>query len=120
MLKTLRKAGFRQFVIRTAAFFTILFGLQFGIFLYFSKTLFFRKYLAIPTDFYFKMLQGLSKQDFLNSAIFVIVAFLLWRRKDILNFKAYGQIYKQTAIFGIIAVLRFGTVDSDPVNLKII
>ena len=105
MIKDFNKPGFRQFAVRTAAFFMVLFGLQFGIFLYFSRTGFFRKYLAIPTDFYFRMLQGLSKQDFLNSAIFVVVAFLLWRRKDILNFKAYRQNYRQTAIFSVLTVL---------------
>ena len=105
MIKAFKKQGFKQFVVRTVVFFTILFALQFGIFLYFSKTAFFRKYLAIPTDFYFQTLQGLSKQDFLNSAIFVVVAFLLWRRKDILNFKAYNQNYKQTTTFGILSLL---------------
>ncbi len=105
MIKAFKKEGFRQFVIRTSAFFGILFAVQFWIFLYFSKTAFFKKHLLIPTDFYFKMLQGLSKQDFLNSFIFVVVAFLLWRRQDILNFKGYDQNKKQTIIFGSLAVL---------------
>ena len=105
MLKAFRKQGFKQFVVRTTILFGILFAIQFGIFLYFSKTLFFRKYLAIPTDFYFQTLQGLSKQDYLNSAIFVVVAFLLWRRKDILNFKAYKQNHKQTIAFSLLAIL---------------
>lgn len=105
MIKAFKKRGFRQFVIRTSVFFGILFTVQFWIFLYFSKTAFFKKYLLIPTDFYFKMLQGLSKQDFLNSFIFVVVAFLLWRRQDILNFKGYNQNKKQTVIFCIIAIM---------------
>lgn len=105
MLKLFRKKGFRQFTIRTAVFFTILVALQLWIFLFFSKTSFFRKYLAIPTDFYFPILQGLSKQDFLNSVMFVVVAFLLWRRKDILDFAYFKRNNKQTLIFAFLAVL---------------
>ena len=105
MTKIFSKKGFRQFALRTALFFGILLALQLSIFLFFSKTYFFRKYLVIPTLFYFKLLQGLSKQDFINSAIFVIVAFLLWRRKEILNFKYHKQDKNQTIIFGILAFL---------------
>ena len=105
MLKILKKKGFRQFAIRTAVFFAILLALQLWIFIFFSKTTFFRKYLAIPTDFYFPLLQGLSKQDFLNSVIFVVVAFLLWRRKDILDFAYFKRDNRQTLAFGILAVI---------------
>ncbi len=104
MLKPFKRKGFRQFVIRTSIFFVILLAIQLSIFLYFSKTGFFRTYLAIPTIFYFEFLQGLSKQDFLNSAIFVIVAFFLWRREDIFKLHSYKQDYKQTLIFSILAL----------------
>lgn len=107
MLKIFEKKGFKQFVVRAAIFFAILLVLQLGIFLFFSKTAFFVEHLAIPAEFYFKILYGLNKQNFLNSAIFVIVSFLLWRRKDILDFKPYKQDYKQTLIFGISAFLFF-------------
>lgn len=106
-LKTFRKKGFKQFVIRTAVFFGALFTLMFGIFLFFSKTAFFKEHLAIPGEFYFPILQGLSKQNFINSAIFVVVAFLLWRRKDILDFKEYRQNTKETILFGILALAAF-------------
>lgn len=105
MLKVFERKGFKQFVIRSAIFFGILLVLQLWIFLFFSKTLFFQQYLAIPTDFYFGILQGLSKQNFINSLIFVIVAFLLWNRNEILNFKEYKQDLKQTVVFGILAFL---------------
>lgn len=105
MFKAFRKKGFRQFFLRTIIYFGVLFAVQFGIFLFFSKTTFFSRYLAIPTTFYFQFLEGLSKQDFLNSLIFVVVAFLLWRRKDILNFKADKQNYRQTIVFSILSVV---------------
>ncbi len=111
-MKTLgyfRNKGFRQFAVRTAIFFSILLILQLSIFFYFSKTIFFRKYLAIPEMFYFSMLQGLNKQNFLNSAIFVIVAFLLWRRADILRFKAFRQKNLQTFIFGALSAIAFAS-----------
>ena len=105
MLKPFKKQGFKQFIIRTVVLFTIFFGLQFFIFLYFSQTLFFRKYLAIPTVFYFSFLQGLSKQDFLNSLIFVVVAFLLWNREEILSFRVFKQNIRQTILFSFLAFL---------------
>lgn len=101
------KKGFRQFVIRTAVFLGVIFILMFVIFLFFSKTPFFKENLAIPGVFYFQILQGLSKQNFINSAIFVVVAFLLWRRKEILEFKDYRQNVKETAIFGVLALAAF-------------
>lgn len=104
MMQSLKKPGFRQFLARTIVFFFILFGVQLSIFLFFSKTAFFRKYLVMPNEFYIQFLTGLSKQDFLNSFIFVVVAFLLWRRKDILNFSGYKQNKKQTIIFSVLAV----------------
>lgn len=104
MIKSLKRKGFRQFVIRTSIFFGLLVILMFVIVLLFSKTVFFKKYLTLPGDFYLPMLQGLSKQNFINSAIFVVVAFLLWRRKDILKFRVFRQSTKQTITFGLAAL----------------
>jgi len=99
------KKGLKQFIIRSAVFFTILITLQLGIFLFISSTPFFRKYLAIPEAFYFPLLQGLNKQNFLNSALFVIIAFILWRLKDIAKFKPYNQNKKETIGWSILALL---------------
>ena len=107
MIKIFKKEGFKQFVIRTGIFFSILLALQLSIFLYFSHTQFFQNYLGIPQDFYFDVLTGLNKQNLLNSAIFVVVAFLLWKRKEILDFNLYKQNYNETSVFGGLAFLTF-------------
>lgn len=106
-MKLLKNKGFKQFLVRCGIFFGILFFLMFFIFLFFSKTILFQEYLKIPTDFYFSILQGLNKQNFVNSAIFVVVAFLLWRRKEILAFKSYAQNYRESAVFGSLAFVFF-------------
>lgn len=101
------KKGLKQFIIRSAVFFGILISLQLGIFLFISNKPFFREYLAIPEQFYFPILQGLNKQNFISSAFFVIAAFLLWRWNDIKKFKAYKQKRKETIVFGLLALLSF-------------
>jgi len=101
------KKGLKQFIARTAVFFGFLISLQLGIFLFLSNKPFFRKYLAVPEQFYFPILEGLNKQNFLSSAFFVVAAFLLWRWKDIKKFKAYKQERKETIIFSLLAFLSF-------------
>lgn len=101
------KKGLKQFIIRTVIFFAILISIQFGIFLFVSQTEFFRKYLAIPDEFYIPVLTGLSKQNVLSSLLFVVIAFILWRFKDIKKFSAYRQNKKETAVWSIMALTAF-------------
>jgi exosortase/archaeosortase family protein len=101
------KTGFKQFMIRTAVFFAILISLQMGIFLFLSGTAFFIKYFAIPDAFYLPFLTGLNKQNAISSAFFVVVSFLLWRSKEILEFSDYKQNKKETLMWGILALGAF-------------
>ena len=101
------KTGFKQFVIRTVVFFVILIGLQMGIFLFLSGTPFFIKYFAIPDAFYLPFLVGLNKQNMISSVLFVVVSFILWRLKDILEFTEYKQNKKETVMWSILAVASF-------------
>lgn len=107
MISPLKKKGFQQFLIRTGILLGTLFMLQFSIFLFFSKTFFFNTYLKIPQEFYFDLLTGLNKQNVVSAGIFVVIAFILWRRKDILNFEPYKQNFKESMYFGVAALSVF-------------
>ncbi|MBN2423043.1 archaeosortase/exosortase family protein [Candidatus Woesearchaeota archaeon] len=103
--KKLIDKGVLQFVIRTAIFLAVIFGLNFFVFLYFRHTAFFLKYLKLSSDFYFDFMSGLRGRDFLNSVLFVLTLFIIWNRAVILKFRQYKQDKKQTVVFAVIAVL---------------
>ena len=97
--------GFVQFLLRSIIFFMVLFGFKFFVFLYFRHTLFFKKFLALPGDFYFDFLTGLRARDFLNSALFTLTIFAIWNRNRLLKLKPYKQNIKQSVIFAVLAVI---------------
>jgi exosortase/archaeosortase family protein len=97
--------GLSQFFIRTAVFLAILIAAYLFVFLYFRHTDFFLRYLKIGEDYYFNFLSGLRKTDFLNSALFTVVIFIIWNRQAIAKMKPYLQNIKETIIFGGLALL---------------
>ncbi|MBD3203201.1 hypothetical protein GF327_02825 [Candidatus Woesearchaeota archaeon] len=103
--KIKKNKGLIQFIIRSGIFFSVLLAFRFFIFLYFRHTLFFLKYLRIDADFYLDFLTGLRGRDFQNAAMFTLALFVLWNRKKLFNLKPYNQNYKESAIFGVLAML---------------
>ncbi len=102
--KILRNKGLTQFIIRLAIFFAMLFGFYLFVFLYFRHTPLFLDFLQLGDEFYFPFLTGLRKSDFINSALFAAVLFVIWNRGTITKLQAYKQEKRQTALLVLLAV----------------
>ncbi|MCK5283681.1 MAG: archaeosortase/exosortase family protein [Nanoarchaeota archaeon] len=103
--KLIKNKGLFQFLLRTIIFALAIFGAYLFVMLYFRHTMFFLKYLRLPDNFYFDFLSGLRKRDFMNSAMFTGILFLIWNRNILLKLKSYSRDRKQTLIFAGLAVL---------------
>ena len=103
--KYLPNRNIKLFLLRTVIFFAIFFGLNYFIFFYFRHTGFFINYLKIPDMFYIPFLTGLEKYRFVNSALFIVVIFLIftWKRLERLKLDRFSP--KEGLIYGASTIL---------------
>ena len=97
--------GWYQFVTRSLLFFGIVIITQLVIFLWLRHTSFFLHHLQLGPDYYISWLTGLRKTDFLNAAIFGVIAFIIWNRDKLRHLKETTHKRQETIFWGILAAV---------------